>query len=188
MEGILKKIASEHKTLFERICEKSFQDKIFKTASMILSAIMHDNKILLCGNGGSAADCQHFAGEMVGRFLKERMAVPFISLTTDTSILTSISNDYSFDNVFSRQIKGLGGKDDILIAFSTSGSSKNIINAIYTAKDKKMKIIGFTGKSPNPMEEISDVCLCVDSKNTPRIQEIHIILIHIICGLIEDKL
>lgn len=188
MEKIFEQIASEHKNLIEQILEKDFQDKIFKTVSMILSAIKEDKKILLCGNGGSASDCQHFAGEMIGRFLKERKSLPFISLTTNTSILTCIGNDYSFDNIFSRQIEGIGDKGDILIAFSTSGTSKNIINAISTAKNKQMEIIGFTGKTPNPMEKISDICLCVDSKNTPRIQEIHILLIHIICLLIEEKI
>ncbi|MCL5674360.1 MAG: SIS domain-containing protein [Candidatus Omnitrophica bacterium] len=188
MEKELELIVSEHRNLLEQILEKNFHDKIYKTASIILDTIQKRGKILLCGNGGSAADCQHFAGEMLGRFLKERQPVPFISLTTNTSILTSLANDYSFDSVFSRQVEGIGNRQDVLLAFSTSGTSKNIISAIYAAKNKKMKIIGFTGKTPNQMEEISDVCLGVDSKSTPRIQEMHILLIHIICFLVEKKL
>ncbi|MCL5408481.1 MAG: SIS domain-containing protein, partial [Candidatus Omnitrophica bacterium] len=181
MEKIFEQIVSEHKNLIKQFLDKAFQDKVLNTVSIILSAIKEGKKVLLCGNGGSAADCQHFAGEMIGRFLKERQSLPFISLTTNTSILTCIGNDYSFDNIFSRQIEGIGSQGDILISFSTSGSSKNIINAVYTAKNKKMKVIGFTGTLPNPVGDISDICIGVDSKSTPRIQEIHILLIHTIC-------
>lgn len=188
MKPIFETIIAGHTKLAEKILEKEFQQKILKSADMLVSAIKNNKKVLLCGNGGSAADCQHFSGEMIGKFLKERKSVPFISLTTNTSILTCIGNDYSFDNVFSRQIEGTGNPGDILIAFSTSGASKNIINAVKTAKNKKMKIISFTGKNPNPIEKISHLSICVDSKNTPRIQEIHIILIHIICLLVEETL
>jgi D-sedoheptulose 7-phosphate isomerase len=157
-------------------------------AKLVISALKSNHKILLCGNGGSAADCQHVAGELVGRFKKERAAWPAIALSTDTSILTALTNDYGGDIIFSRQIEALGQEGDILVAISTSGTSPNIIKAVEAAKKKKMKVIGLTGSKGARLKGLSDVCIMAASDDTPRIQECHITAAHIICGLVEDSL
>jgi len=183
-ERIKKEI--EESIKLKKILLKEAKIEKLKSASLIIkSALKKNKKIFLCGNGGSAADCQHFAGEMVGRFKKERKALPFISLTTNTSILTSVGNDYSFKRVFERQVEGIGRKGDVLICFSTSGRSENIILAAKKGKEVGMKVISFTGKIPNPLAKISDITLSVPSTETPRIQEVHLLIYHIICSLIE---
>jgi len=154
----------------------------------LIETLKNGNKVLLCGNGGSAADCQHWAAEMTGRFLKERKSLGFIALTTNTSELTSIGNDYSFDKVFSRQVEGLGEKGDILVCISTSGKSKNVIAAAKVAKKKGIKVICLTGKAPSPLSKISDITISVPSIQTPRIQEVHSLIIHILCHLVEESL
>lgn len=161
--------------------------KIEETATAIISAIKQGGKILICGNGGSAADSQHFAAELISRFKRERKSYPAIALTTDSSILTAIGNDYSFEKVFSRQVEGLGKKGDILVGISTSGNSKNIIEAFNTAKSIGIKTIGLLG-SGGILNTLSDIAITVPSNNTPRIQETHITIIHIICLLIEKEL
>jgi len=174
--------------LKEKVLNEKYLSNIICVAEVIVNTLRKNKKVLLCGNGGSASDCQHWAGEMVGRFKKERKPFKFISLTTNTSILTSIANDYDYTKVFSRQVEGLGEKNDILICISTSGKSKSILESAKIGKEKDMKIISLTGKSPNPLTEISDFTISVPSKETPRIQEIHILLIHLICELVEEKL
>lgn len=139
------------------------------------------------GNGGSAADSQHFAAELIGRFKHERKSLPAISLTTDTSVITALSNDYSVDVIFSRQCESLVDKKDVVIAFSTSGQSKNVINAVKISKKKGAKIISFIGNNTMPLSKYSDVILNVPSKSTPHIQEVHRILMHIICELVEEE-
>ena len=143
---------------------------------------------MLAGNGGSAADSQHIAAEFTNRFNIDRAGLPAIALTTDSSVLTSIGNDYSFDKIFSKQVCALGNAADVFIAFSTSGNSANIIEALKECKLRGIKTIGFTGLSDGIMKEYCDILITVPSSETPRIQEIHILLAHIICGMVEEAM
>lgn len=153
-----------------------------------LTAVSRRNKIILFGNGGSASDAQHIAAELVGRFVSDRQPVPAVSLTTDTSALTAISNDYGFDYVFERQLLGLGQTGDVAIGLSTSGNSQNVIQALRTAKSMGITSAGFTGSNGGAMKEIASPLLIVPSAETPRIQEMHIILGHLMCAAIEQGL
>ena len=161
---------------------------IEKVATVIIEAYQNNKKVLLAGNGGSAADAQHFAAELVGKFLKERKALNALPLTANTSILTAISNDYSYDDIFSRQIEAIGENGDIFIAISTSGNSKNIINAIKFSQDKNLKVIGLTGENECMMDTLCDYIIKVPSKITPHIQESHIMIEHLICAIVEKEL
>ena len=154
----------------------------------IVMAFKNGNKILFCGNGGSAADAQHLAAEFSGRFYTDRKALPAEALHCNTSYLTAVANDYSFDVIYSRLIDGIGQHGDILIGLSTSGNSKNIIKAFETAKEKGMVTIGFTGTTGGQLKSVSDYLINVPSADTPRIQETHILIGHIICQLVEEKL
>ena len=154
----------------------------------IVSAIKNGNKVILFGNGGSAADAQHIAAELIGRFKLERKSFPALALTTDSSILTSLSNDYSFDTVFSRQCEGLVKNGDVIIGISTSGNSKNVYNGLITAKKFCGYTIGLLGNDGGNISKIVDISIIVDSKSTPRIQEAHRTIYHIICELVEKKL
>ncbi len=184
----IKKCISESIRTKELLLKPVYIEKILMASTLIVSALKNGNKVLLCGNGGSAADCQHWAGEMTGRFLKERNPLEFISLTANSSEITCIGNDYSFDKIFSRQVEGLGKKGDILVCISTSGMSKNVIEAAKTAKKKRMKVLSLTGKEPSPLSEISNITISVPSTRTPRIQEAHSLIIHILCHLVEEAL
>ena len=159
---------------------------IERAVEIITKAFRQGNKILFCGNGGSAADAQHLAAEFTGRFYKDRQALPAEALHVNTSYLTSVANDYGFDQVYSRMINGIGKKGDILVALSTSGNSANILNAVKTAKEKEITVIGFTGQSGGKMKDACDLLLNVSSADTPRIQETHILAGHIICQLVES--
>ena len=161
---------------------------ILSSAQLCISALKSGNKILLAGNGGSAADAQHLAGELVNRFYFNRPGLPAMALTTDSSIITSIANDYGFEMVFARQLKAIGKKDDVFIAISTSGTSPNIINALKTAKESGIITIGFTGTNGTEMATLCDACIIVPSVETPRIQEAHILVGHIICSFIEKEM
>jgi|TARA_B110000495_G_scaffold201031_1_gene217560 D-sedoheptulose 7-phosphate isomerase len=165
---------------------KLLSQKINDSIKLIISSLEHKNKILIFGNGGSASDAQHMAAEFISRYLLERISLPAIALTTDTSILTSIGNDYNFDKIFSRQCESLVNEGDIIIAISTSGKSQNVILGIEEAKRKGAKIISLTGNNGGILNQISDICLEIPSNETPRIQEGHRILIHIICELVES--
>lgn len=162
--------------------------EINNMAEICKQAILNGNKILLCGNGGSAADSQHIAAEFVGRFVKERKGLPSIALTTDTSILTAIGNDYGYDEIFRRQVEALGNFGDVLIGISTSGNSKNVIKAFEFAKDKGLKVLALTGRNDSKMSEIADVTVKVPAKVTARVQECHIMIGHIICEYIDEGL
>lgn len=151
-------------------------------------ALARGRKILLFGNGGSAADAQHIAAEFVGRYMMERAPLPAIALTTDTSALTAIGNDYAFEDVFSRPLEALGSPGDIAVGFSTSGKSPNVLKAFAAARKKKMITVGFTGKNGLKLKKLSDYCFCVPSTATPRIQESHTLIAHIICDISEDLL
>jgi D-sedoheptulose 7-phosphate isomerase len=155
--------------------------------NIIVTAFKNGNKLLFCGNGGSAADAQHLAAEFSGRFYTDRDALPAEALHCNTSYLTAVANDYSYDVVYSRLVKGIGKKGDILIGLSTSGNSSNIIRAFDVAKEKEMITIGFTGATGGKMKDCSDYLLNVPSTDTPRIQESHIMLGHIICQLVEER-
>ncbi|MBC7625694.1 SIS domain-containing protein [Ferruginibacter sp.] len=161
---------------------------ITESVAVIVHAFNNGNKVLFCGNGGSAADAQHLAAEFSGRFYIDRDALPAEALHCNTSYLTAVANDYNFNLIYSRLIKGLGKKGDVLVGLSTSGNSANIINAFETAREKEMITIGFTGFTGGAMKVISDYLLNVPSTDTPRIQESHILLGHIICELVEEEL
>lgn len=168
--------------------DDGFVKKVAQVSVLLTDTMKKNRTVFLCGNGGSAADCQHWAAEMTGRFLKERRALGFIALTTNTSEITSISNDYSFNTVFSRQIEGLGKSGDALVCISTSGKSANILAAAEEARKTGMKVISITGKTPNPMTGRSDLEISVPSEETPRIQEAHCLIMHILCSLVEDAI
>jgi len=161
---------------------------IGKVASICVTALKTNNKVLFAGNGGSAADSQHLAGELVSRFHYDRPALPAFALTTDTSVLTAIGNDYGYEHLFARQIAGVGIAGDVFFGISTSGHSPNILNALRVAREKELITIGFTGKSGGEMPDLCDYCLHVPSDSTPRIQEGHIVMGHIICCLIEQQM
>jgi len=158
-----------------------------EAVSVIVSAFKNGNKVLFCGNGGSAADAQHLAAEFSGRFYTDRDALPAEALHCNTSYITAVANDYSYDVIYSRIIKGIGKKGDVLVGLSTSGNSKNIINAFEVAKEKGITTIAFTGETGGKMKPIADYLLNVPSIDTPRIQESHILLGHIICQLVEEE-
>jgi D-sedoheptulose 7-phosphate isomerase len=161
------------------------RDKIYEVFLEIAKRIKEGKKLLICGNGGSAADSQHIAAELVGRFSMERKALPAIALTTDTSILTAVANDYSFDKIFERQVEALGEEGDVLIGISTSGNSPNVINAVNKAKEKGLLTVGFLGKDGGKLASLCEHAFVVKSHSTPRIQEVHITLGHVLCDFIE---
>lgn len=156
--------------------------------NIIVKSLSKGNKLLILGNGGSAADAQHIAAEFIGRFQKNRSSFPAISLTTDSSILTSISNDYNFDQIFKRQLEGLLNSGDVILVLSTSGNSINIINALKFAQKKNVSIIGLLGNKGGKIKKLTDISLVVNSSSTARIQEVHRIIYHIICEIVEKKL
>ena len=164
---------------------------ITEAASVMVEALLNEKKILACGNGGSAGDAQHFSSEMLNRFERERPPLPAIALTTDSSTLTSIANDYSYEEVFSKQVRARGQEGDVLLAISTSGNSGNVIEAIKVAHARDMKVIMLSGRDGGSMRELfktGDVEICVPSRVTARIQEVHLLVIHCLCDLIDTQL
>lgn len=168
--------------------DDAFVQKMQTVVDVITHAFKQGNKVLFCGNGGSAADAQHLAAEFSGRFYKDRKALPAEALHCNTSYLTAVANDYSFDVVYARLIDGLGMNGDVLIGLSTSGNSGNIVKAFEKAREKGVITVGFTGTTGGRMKEVSDYLFNVPSTDTPRIQESHILIGHIICQLVEEKL
>ena len=185
---VSKQIASsiQVKTLLQK--DAGLIKLIANVASVVTDAYIAGNKTMLAGNGGSAADAQHIAGEFVSKFYFDRPAIPSIALSTDTSIITAIGNDYGYENLFSRQVQAFGLKGDVFIGISTSGNSPNILKAFLECKNKGITSVGLTGKSGGKMTDICDYCINVPSEETPRIQESHILIGHIICGIVEDAL
>lgn len=186
----MKNYENEILNIFEKSTEvihksKAISKDINSVVNMIIETIENENKIVIFGNGGSAADAQHMSAEFVGRYLIERESLPAIALTTDTSALTGIGNDYGFKQIFARQCDALVKNGDLVIAISTSGKSPNIIEGIKTCKKKKAKIVVLTGKTSNRLNHFSDIILQVPSKETPRIQEAHRTIIHIVCEIVE---
>jgi D-sedoheptulose 7-phosphate isomerase len=183
------------KDIIEKILDESLQVKensirhnikgLIGLAEKIATAFTNDRKVMLCGNGGSAADAQHIAAEFINRFEMERPPLPALALTTDTSVITCIGNDYCFDDIFSKQVKALGLEGDVLLAISTSGNSINVINAAEAAKTQGIYVCGLTGGDGGKLKEIADSCMVVESKSTARIQETHILMGHIICMLVD---
>ena len=181
-------IITEHAREGSRLREQFFSDNaqnLITIAQEMAVAMAREGKILLCGNGGSAADCQHIAAEFTNRFMLERPPLPAIALTTDTSALTAISNDYSFDQVYQKQIQALGRSGDVLIAISTSGNSPNICKAVQTARELGITVVGMTGLGGGAMAASCDFMLAVPDKRTPLIQEIHITAGHMLCRLVD---
>jgi D-sedoheptulose 7-phosphate isomerase len=163
-------------------------DDVRRAAGLIAAAFKANGKFLVFGNGGSAADAQHIAGELVNRFLQKRRGLPAIALTTDGGVLTCVANDTGFENIFARQIEALGTKGDVCLAISTSGTSANIINACKQAREQRIKVIGLLGRDGGSVAQLCDLALIVPSQDTQRIQETHNLLGHIICELIEAEL
>ncbi len=176
-----------HISVFEKLISEQ-SNRIDDCGRIILETLTSGGKIMLCGNGGSAADAQHIAAELIGRYESERRALPAIALTTDTSALTALSNDYSFERVFSRQVEGLANPGDLLIAISTSGNSPNVIRAIMAARNRGCKVIGLTASGGKKMAALCDACVMVPGAKTSRIQEAHIAIGHIWCELIDQNI
>lgn len=185
---ILIRAINEKYEIIEMMRNTNYFDEIFSVADILISALKEEKKILLAGNGGSAADAQHFAAEIVGRYMLERKAMSAISLCTDPSAVTSIGNDYGFDYIFSRQIEGIGKPGDVFIGISTSGNSINILKGIQTAKMKGIKTIGLLGNDGGRIGKECENAIIVPSSKAARIQELHIFIIHILCELIEKEL
>ena len=184
MQSIIKKELNEHLTTLDATM-KSIGSSLEVAANICIDSLKQGGKILLFGNGGSAADAQHIAAELVGRYKLERKGLSAIALSTDTSSLTAIANDYGYEHVFDRQIEALANPEDVAVGISTSGNSSNVINALQLAKNIGCKSIGLSGKSGGDMNKLCDVNLVIPAKDTARIQEMHILLGHIICHLIE---
>ena len=184
----VKSIIQENNTVLVKMLDQCVAD-IKEASDLSILAIKNGKKIIWCGNGGSAADAQHMAAELMGGLVShDRGPIPSIALTTDTSFITAWANDTSYETIFSRQIEGLGKERDILVAISTSGNSKNVINAIHSANLKKMKIIILTGETAGKMKDLGDIRICIPSNNTQRIQEGHLLVEHILCESIEASI
>jgi len=163
-------------------------EKLEQLAQLCISALQQGNKILLAGNGGSASDAQHIAAELVGRFETQRPGLAAYALNTNASSMTAIANDFSYDHIFARQLQALGRKGDVFLGFSTSGNSPNVVNAIEQARSMGVSAIGLTGAGGGKMAQLCDICLMVPSQRTARVQEVHICIGHILCGLIENHI
>ncbi len=157
-------------------------------ANVVVNALRSERKLLICGNGGSAGDAQHIAGEFISRLMYDRAPLAAIALTTDTSIITAVGNDYGYDHIFERQVLGLGSEGDVLLGISTSGNSVNVLRALAVAREKRLVTLGFTGAQSGSMGEFCDLLLSAPSTKTPVIQQIHIVAAHIICALVERKM
>lgn len=175
---------NEHITVFSAL--EPLLPLLQQAGELMITSLAKGHKILLAGNGGSAADAQHIAAELVGRYSTERVALAAIALTTDTSIMTAVSNDYGYDMVFARQIEALADEGDVLLAYSTSGNSGNVCNAVKLARQKKVQIISLTGASGGALLELSNINLAVPSESTPRIQECHAFMGHMLCQMVDD--
>lgn len=186
MASLFLKNLREHNALAQRV--SGLDDVIQAVAAELIAAMQAGGKLLFCGNGGSAADCQHIAAELTGRFILDRRPLPALSLTTDTSALTCIGNDYSFDDVFSRQVQGLGRPGDVLVGISTSGNSENVIRAVTSAQAQGLRTVGLLGRDGGKLKALCNHSIVVPSSTTARIQEMHILIGHTLCGLVEQGL
>ncbi len=188
MKIIKERIQTAIQNLQSLLLDENTIHQIADAAQTIISAIQSGNKLMICGNGGSAADSQHMAAEFVCRFYKDREPLPAIALTTDASIITAISNDFDFDKVFARQVKAIGKKGDVLFGISTSGASKNVLEAFKVASEMGIKTVLLTGATEKTIAPYSDIIIKTPSSDTPRIQEMHLLIEHIICEFVEEVL
>jgi len=184
---IIKQRLADHLEVLQKLMDSDLPEKLETCAKYVEKALADEHKVLFCGNGGSAADSQHLAAEFVGRFQKERKGLPAIALTVDTSILTAVANDYGYDTVFARQVQALGEPGDVLVGISTSGNSKNVLLAIEEARAKGITCIGMTAEGGGKMAAACDICLAVPAKVTARAQEMHILMGHILCELVDHE-
>ena len=184
--ALLRSGLEEHMDVFGRLA--SLAPPIQDAAVLVAATLSHGGKLMLCGNGGSAADSQHLAAELTGRFVKDRRPLAAVALSTDTSALTCIANDYSFDDVFSRQVTGLGRKGDCLLAISTSGNSRNVLRAAEAAHAAGIRVIGLLGRDGGALRALCDIAIVVPSTTTARIQEAHIFIGHTLCAMVEEAL
>ena len=188
-EAIIKKVTEESSRIKEAILrDRNILNIIDKVSLEIIEAFKKDKKVLFCGNGGSAADAQHLAAELSGKFYLDRDPLCAEALHVNSSYLTAVANDFSYDEVFRRLVKGTGREGDVLVGISTSGNSKNVISALVLAKDLKMITVGLTGENGGMMKDVCDYLIKVPSNNTPRIQESHILIGHVICEIVEEEL
>ena len=187
MNRIIKQRLADHLNVLQKLKDSDLPEKLETCAKYVEKALADGHKVLFCGNGGSAADSQHLAAEFVGRFQKERKGLPAIALTVDTSILTAVANDYGYDTVFARQVQALGEPGDVLVGISTSGNSKNVLLAIEEARAKGITCIGMTAEGGGKMAAACDICLAVPAKVTARAQEMHILMGHILCELVDHE-
>ena len=188
MNKIVEYLLKSRDAIQAAIEDPAFADAIERITEVVITALRNGGKVLVAGNGGSAGDAQHIAGEMLSRLYYDRAPIAAVALTTDTSVLTAIGNDYGYEWVFERQICGLGRRGDVFIAISTSGRSANILRAIDAARERRLIVVGFTGRSGGEMRSRCDFCLHSPSDSTPLIQQVHIMAAHIICGLVEERL
>lgn len=184
---IIEQRLADHLEVLQKLMDSDLPEKLETCAKYVEKALAEGHKVLFCGNGGSAADSQHLAAEFVGRFQKERKGLSAIALTVDTSILTAVANDYGYDTVFARQVQALGEPGDVLVGISTSGNSKNVLLAIEEAKAKGITCIGMTAEGGGKMASACDICLAVPAKVTARAQEMHILMGHILCELVDHE-
>lgn len=184
---IIKQRLADHLEVLQKLMNSDLPEKLETCAKYVEKALAEGHKVLFCGNGGSAADSQHLAAEFVGRFQKERKGLPAIALTVDTSILTAVANDYGYDTVFARQVQALGEPGDVLVGISTSGNSKNVLLAVEEAKAKGITCIGMTAEGGGKMAAACDICLAVPARVTARAQEMHILMGHILCELVDHE-
>jgi D-sedoheptulose 7-phosphate isomerase len=178
---------TEHREVIARV-ERELSPLIAEMVTLLVETFKRGGKLLVMGNGGSAADAQHFVAEIVGRFKMERRGLPAIALSTDTSILTAIGNDYGFDRVFSRQVEALAAPGDLIVGISTSGNSSNVLQALKLAREKGCRTVGLLGKDGGSIKDVCDLALIVSTSDTPRVQEGHITIIHIVCDLLEKSM
>lgn len=186
MKNMIQAELNAHREIIDKVIE-TLQSEIKTACQIAVDTIKSGNKILLCGNGGSAADAQHIAAELSGRYVKERRGLPGIALTTDTSVLTAVANDYSFENIFSRQVEALATPGDLLVGISTSGNSQNVIKAFAKAAELGCKTLGLSGRDGGKMIDACDLNIIVPSNITARIQEMHILIGHILCQAIDQE-
>ena len=186
MKEMIESELQAHKDVIEKTVEV-LVPSIQRATDMVTSTLKSGNKVLICGNGGSAADSQHIAAELTGRYKSKRRGLPAIALTTDTSALTAIGNDFGFDEVFARQVEALAMDGDLLLAISTSGNSANVVSAIKSARESGCMVLGFSGNGGGVMNEMCDLNIIIPSTDTPRIQEMHMLIAHIICQGVDDS-
>ncbi len=187
MHGRLDKIqqaVTRHQAMVSDLAQTGLET-LHNAAQLVTGCIQQGGCVYLFGNGGSASDAQHIAGELVGRFYLNRKALPAVALTTDTAVITAVGNDFSYDDIFARQVEALVEPGDLAWAFSTSGASNNVVKAVELAKEKHAKVLGFAGRENSPLEALSDVCVCAPDPSSARAQEIHQLAYHIICELVE---